>query len=54
MGKHNINTLIGSSFQDQTSNNITLLGTKFPSDELIYNLASPATVTVASSYEFQL
>ena len=51
-GKHNINTLIGSSFQDQTSNNITLLGTKFPSDELIYNLASAATVTVASSYQF--
>lgn len=51
-GNHQIQALVGGSFQDQESENITLLGTKFPSDELIYNLASAATVTVAGSYKF--
>lgn len=51
-GKHTMNALLGSSFQDQTSKNLTLLGTKFPTDELIYNIASAATITVASSYQF--
>ena len=52
-GRHEIEALVGSSFQDQVSDNLMVLGTKFPSDELIYNLASAATVTVASSYKFQ-
>lgn len=52
-GSHKVQALIGASFQDQKSDNITLFGTKFPSDELIYNIASAATITAAGSYQFQ-
>jgi len=51
-GLHQVQALVGGSFQDQVSENITLLGTKFPSDELIYNMGSAATVTVAGTYQF--
>ncbi|GEN73684.1 SusC/RagA family TonB-linked outer membrane protein [Chryseobacterium lathyri] len=51
-GVHHWTALVGVSFQDQRSENLTLMGRGFPSDELIYNLSSAASVTTENAYQF--
>ncbi|REC61324.1 SusC/RagA family TonB-linked outer membrane protein [Chryseobacterium pennae] len=51
-GAHHWTALVGATFQDQRSENLTLMGRNFPSDELIYNLSSAASVTVENAYQF--
>lgn len=51
-GIHQVTALLGASYQDQRSENQTLTGRNFPSDELIYDLSSASTVTVENAYSF--
>lgn len=51
-GDHHWTALAGTSFQEQRSENITLMGMNFPSDELIYNLSSAASLTAENAYQF--
>lgn len=44
--KHELNALVGASFQHQEESAEMLYGYNFPSDELISNIGSAATVTV--------
>lgn len=52
VGEHQFSALVGASFQEQKSDNLTLMGRNFPSDELIYNLSSAATVTAENALQF--
>ena len=49
--EHQFSALLGTSFQEQQSDNIVMVGRNFPSDELITNIGAAATVTVPSAYE---
>ncbi|UCA61752.1 SusC/RagA family TonB-linked outer membrane protein [Chryseobacterium rhizoplanae] len=48
-GNHSFQALVGTSFQEQTSDNLSLYGNNFPSDELIMDMASAKTVLVLHS-----
>ena len=52
-GESQFSALLGTSFQEQQSDNRVLLGRNFPSDELLTNIAAAATVTVPSANETQ-
>lgn len=49
--EHHFSALAGLSLQEQTSDNLIIVGRNFPSDEMITNLAAAATVTIPSAYE---
>ncbi|WP_312822753.1 SusC/RagA family TonB-linked outer membrane protein [Epilithonimonas sp.] len=49
---HQWSVLLGGSFQEQKSDNLSLMGMNFPSDELIYNMASAALVMAENAYNF--
>jgi len=49
---HEISVLLGASFQEQQSDNETLYGFNFPSDELIYDLSSANTLMIENSFRF--
>ena len=51
-GDHHWTALVGGSFQEQKSDNITLMGMNFPSDDLIYDISSAATLTAENAYQF--
>ena len=52
-----LNILIGSTFQNLTSSQLSQIGTGFPSNSLIYNLAAASRITVANNqftqYKYQ-
>lgn len=48
-GNHSFQALVGTSFQEQTSDNLSLYGNNFPSDELIMDMASAKTVLILNS-----
>lgn len=51
-GNHHWSALAGGSFQEQKSDNLTMTGRNFPSDELIYDISSAVTVTAENAYNF--
>lgn len=51
-GVHKLSALIGTTFQNQNSDNMTLNATNFPSDELIYDVSSAATVSILDASQF--
>jgi len=56
-GIHDISFLFGASYQEQKSDNQTISGSNFPSDDLLYNLSSAATLKIIgsgkSTYRYQ-
>ena len=50
-GESQFSALLGGSFQEQQSDNMVLLGRNFPSDEMLENIGSAATVTIPSANE---
>jgi TonB-linked SusC/RagA family outer membrane protein len=50
-GESHFSALLGGSFQEQQSDNMVLLGRNFPSDEMLENMGSAATVTIPSASE---
>ncbi|WP_338357329.1 SusC/RagA family TonB-linked outer membrane protein [Yeosuana marina] len=56
-GKTNIHFLVGTTFQSQTSNQMTINGKGFPNNGLIYNIAAANTVKILnnsnSKYNYQ-
>jgi TonB-linked SusC/RagA family outer membrane protein len=50
-GENQFSALLGGSFQEQRSDNLVLVGTNFPSDDLLTNMAAAATVTTPSASE---
>lgn len=48
---HQFSALLGTSFQEQQSDNIVILGRNFPSDEMLGNISAAATITIPSAYE---
>lgn len=49
--RHQFSALIGASLQEQKSDNLVIVGTNFPSDEMLTNIGAAATVTTPSAYE---
>lgn len=49
--EHQFSALLGTSFQEQQSDNIVLLGRNFPSDEMLNNIAAATTITIPSAFE---
>ncbi|MFC0345538.1 SusC/RagA family TonB-linked outer membrane protein [Epilithonimonas hispanica] len=52
LGNHQIQMLLGSTFQEQRSTNQVLYASNFPSDELIENLGSAQSLIVNSTGSF--
>ncbi|KFC19696.1 SusC/RagA family TonB-linked outer membrane protein [Chryseobacterium sp. FH1] len=50
-GENRFSALLGTSFQEQRSENMVMVGRGFASDEMLTNIGAATTVTVPSAYE---
>jgi len=49
--KHQFSALLGGSFQEKKSDNFVLLGRNFPSDDMLNNISTAASITIPSASE---
>ncbi|WDF45991.1 SusC/RagA family TonB-linked outer membrane protein [Chryseobacterium sp. KACC 21268] len=49
--KNQFSALVGASLQEQKSDNLVIVGTNFPSDEMLTNIGAAAVVTTPNAYE---
>ncbi|MFP3591325.1 SusC/RagA family TonB-linked outer membrane protein [Chryseobacterium sp. SIMBA_038] len=52
IGKHSVNALVGTTFQQQQATSQVLYASNFPSDELIENIGSAQSIAVSSAGSF--